>query len=63
MNTYKYVESRDGSERGELSGATFPCRMDGCTGKRMTVKWPDGKRTYPCSKGLDHIDDKTLRII
>lgn len=38
MEAYKYVESRDGSERGTLTGMTFPCRMEGCTGIRLTVK-------------------------
>ena len=34
-----------------LNEDAMPCRMDGCTGVRMRVLWPDGKVTFPCSKG------------
>lgn len=37
---------------GIPTGATFRCRLEGCTGRRITVKWPDGKITHPCSKGM-----------
>ena len=28
------------------------CRMEGCTGRRMYVRWDDGVVTFPCSKGV-----------
>jgi len=46
------VQSRDEATTGVATGATYRCRMDGCTGLRCTVKWPDGKFTHPCTKGM-----------
>lgn len=37
---------------GRATGTTYPCRMEGCTGVRVMVRWPDGKVTWPCSKGM-----------
>jgi len=37
---------------GTATGATHKCQMEGCSGVRVAVKWPDGHVTYPCSKGL-----------
>jgi hypothetical protein len=37
---------------GQTTGATRPCRLEGCCGVRMVVKWEDGQVTYPCSKGM-----------
>lgn len=37
---------------GALTGTTRHCRLEGCTGRRLGVRWPDGKITWPCSKGL-----------
>lgn len=48
----EHIYSRDKSEKGATTGTSFPCSMHGCTGKRVTVRWADGKTTYPCSKGL-----------
>jgi hypothetical protein len=28
------------------------CQMEGCNGLRISVRWADGKHTFPCSKGL-----------
>lgn len=46
------VLSRDGRHKGKTTGAKFHCRLHGCTGMRITVRWSDGKITHPCSKGL-----------
>jgi hypothetical protein len=37
---------------GITTGALHRCRLEGCTGFRVTVKWPNGRITHPCSKGL-----------
>lgn len=37
---------------GISTGTLEKCSMHGCNGKRVHVKWPDGKLTKPCSKGL-----------
>ena len=52
------VLGRDGKLEGKTTGAAYACQMDGCTGRRMGVRWPDGKITYPCSKGMDFPVDR-----
>ena len=56
------VVSRDGKLRGKTNRKHFRCRMDGCFGWRIAVKWPGGKWTYPCSKGMEY-DEGQWRII
>jgi hypothetical protein len=53
MSTRKLmVLSRDGKSLGEYTGAERCCTMEGCTGVRKQVRWPDGKSTWPCSKSI-----------
>lgn len=47
------IYNRDGTEKGECRGTYHRCRMEGCNGLRITVRWPEGRITYPCSKGLE----------
>ena len=62
-DNYKYMLSRDGAMKGEIRNLkSRRCRLEGCTGWRIHVKWPNGRHTYPCSKGCVHVDDETLRI-
>lgn len=56
------VHSQNGSEIGTLTGSTHRCRMEGCTGRRVTVRWPDGKFTHPCTKGLTTRPDGSYQI-
>ena len=46
------VASRDGKQIGLTTGASYSCQMEGCLGRRVTTRWPDGKVTHPCSKGM-----------
>lgn len=46
------VISRTGKTRGRLTGTRRPCNLAGCTGERLTVRWDNGKVTYPCTKGM-----------
>jgi len=46
------VKSRDGRMVGVPTGAERRCQLSGCTGRRLGVRWPDGKITYPCTKGM-----------
>jgi hypothetical protein len=48
----EFVVSRDGNDKGRLTGGSRNCRLEGCTGRRLEVRWPDGKLTWPCSKGM-----------
>jgi hypothetical protein len=41
---------------------TSICRLEGCGGTRLHVKWPDGHRTYPCAKGCKDRADGSLQI-
>jgi hypothetical protein len=52
------VISRDGKTVGELTGSRHACRLEGCTGLRLGVRWPKepGQKrrrvTFPCTKGM-----------
>lgn len=39
------------------------CRLEGCGGDRLHVKWPDGKRTFPCIKGCKELEGGSFQII
>lgn len=46
------IYSRTGKLKGVATGSQQTCRLSGCTGLRISVRWPDGKHTFPCSKGI-----------
>jgi hypothetical protein len=47
------VFSRSGDEAGEVRiSRERRCHLDGCRGVRLLVFWPDGKHTWPCTKGM-----------
>ena len=46
------VYARNGKECGKVISANLHCRMEGCTGVRLRVRWKDGKITCPCTKGM-----------
>lgn len=54
------IESRDGKLVGEVTNAGQPCRMEGCTGIRLSTRWPNGRRTFPCTKGLGQRGDRLV---
>lgn len=37
---------------GKTTGGAHRCRMDGCPGYRIVVRWENGDCTHPCSKGM-----------
>ena len=43
--------------------ATRHCRLEGCTGLNLHVKWKNGKYTWPCTKGLKVRKDGHLQIV
>lgn len=61
-NEAKYVYSRDGKLRGRLTGGDRCCQLEGCGGRRHGVRWPDGKMTWPCGKGLKTRKDGQWQI-
>ena len=56
------VFNKDGSQQGTSSGSLYRCQMEGCTGRRMSVRWPDGKTTRPCTKGMTTRQDGAWQI-
>lgn len=46
------VHSRDNKIKGKLTGSSRVCRLEGCTGRALAVRWENGKLTYPCTKGM-----------
>lgn len=62
----KRVYGRKGTDFAKIAGeitAVSRCRLEGCGAPRLHVRWPDGKRTYPCAKGCDVRKDGNLQII
>ncbi len=53
MDLDTIVRSRDGKLQGVVTGATRRCTLEGCVGQRLGVRWPDGKITWPCTKGME----------
>ena len=51
-NEYRVIFSRSGNEFGVRTGGTRLCPLAGCNGLRIFVRWPDGRLTEPCTKGL-----------
>lgn len=47
------VWARGKKSKGHTTGVTRVCSMEGCLGRKIGVLWEDGKRTYPCSKGME----------
>ncbi len=42
-------------EEGHTTGTFRACQLEGCTGTRVGVRWPDGKLTWPCTKGMRRV--------
>ena len=53
MKTGEKIINRTGSESGVITGGKYPCRQDGCRGRRVGIRWRDGKITFPCTKGIE----------
>lgn len=56
------VHSRNGEHQGKIVGNARTCRLDGCGGVRVPVRWDDRRLTWPCSKALIANDDGSLRV-
>jgi len=52
------VVSADRKEVGHTTGASHPCGLEGCSGRRISVKWGDKKHTFPCTRGMKYEDGK-----
>jgi len=61
--TPQKVYARGGKIKGLSTGAVYVCQMEGCTGRRLVVKWDDGKISRPCTKGMTVRPDGCWQII
>lgn len=57
------VMARDASQTGQLTGSRSACALAGCRGARLTVQWPDGRRSFPCTKGMDYDPERGWVIL
>ena len=57
------VLSRDGKNKGRFTGGEHTCQMEGCFGKRLGVRWDDGTLTFPCSAGMNWLNEHKVKII
>lgn len=58
----KVVQTKDGQTSGRVVGRGFACPLDGCHGWRLSVRWPDGQLTRPCTAGMVSLDPDTMRM-
>lgn len=63
----KYVYGRKGTKfetvAGVLTGGKHQCQLEGCRGLRLAVRWPNGKHTFPCTKGMEIREDGQWQIL
>lgn len=60
---FKYMVSDDGNVTGAIKNYHCrPCKKPGCMGWRISVLWPDGRYSYPCSRECTVIAHDTLKI-
>ena len=57
------VTSSNGKEKGICTGNAYHCRMIGCKGLRVGVRWPDGKITFPCTEGMKTYKNGDMKIL
>jgi len=58
----KRVFARNGRTRGRIVGGGDRCKLEGCPGVRISIRWPDGSLTRPCSEGLSTRKDGHYQI-
>lgn len=58
------ITSRTGQSIGTVvTGNEQPCQMESCRGVRAVVKWDNGERSVPCSKGLAPGENTTFKLL
>ena len=57
------VISRDGGKKGKPTGGSRVCGMEGCSGRRIGVRWSDGKLTWPCTKAMQVSETGEARLM
>lgn len=64
MMTDIVVLSRDGKVKGKvINEHAKQCKMEGCRHDCASVRWEDGKLTYPCWGGLESVAKDTYQLM
>lgn len=63
MEDIKFIINSGGNEIGKVLYFGHPCELEDCNGALFSVKWADGEVTFPCSKGLEILDEETAKIL
>ncbi len=56
------VYNREGTEYGIFTGGGRYCQLESCAGRRQGVRWPDGRITWTCDRGMALQDDGAWHI-
>ena len=56
------VLDRNLESLGIATGSRRKCQLEGCPSQRIGVRWPDGRLTWPCLKGMTAAGRDALRI-
>lgn len=48
----KMIARGENEQTGEIRGQGRSCTMESCLGRKVSVRWTDGKLTYVCTEGL-----------
>jgi len=61
----KVLVELDGTitDAGSVTSSSRRCQLAGCSGRRIATRWPDGKVTYPCSKGMKWDERRNAWIV
>ena len=55
--------SRDGMKTGSvITPYARKCTLEGCRSYRTSVRWEDGRITYPCMRAVKKISDGVYQI-
>lgn len=57
------VWSKGRETAGKATGGERVCQMSGCTGTGIVVRWPSGKITIPCTKGMKKTGENEWEIL
>jgi hypothetical protein len=58
-----HVYAKGDAKIGYTTGGHYRCRLESCGGVRIATRWPDGKMTFPCTKGMEWSSGKGWVIL
>ena len=58
----KTITDREGTEVGTVISSKR-CTLSGCGAQCLGVRWPDGKLTWPCLKGMKQTGKDMMQIL